>query len=100
MTYDPNADRDYWRSEDTGRLIEAARDSGHELAIALGERLDQLAPDAERLEEVEYERDTLTREAEAHYDEYAAIDAALTVARDEIAELNRLLADAMGCAKP
>lgn len=32
-------DRDYWRSATTTALIEAARDSGHELAIALGERL-------------------------------------------------------------
>ena len=40
MTYDPNADRTYWRGQDDKRLIEAARDSGHELAIALGERLD------------------------------------------------------------
>lgn len=42
MTYDPNADRAYWRREGSRRLIEAARDSGHELAIALGERLEAL----------------------------------------------------------
>ena len=40
-------DRTYWRACDTARLIEEARDSGHELAIALGERLDDIsdAPD-------------------------------------------------------
>lgn len=38
--YDPNADRTYWRCCDDKRLIEAARESGHELAIALGERLE------------------------------------------------------------
>ena len=32
-------DRDYWRCASDTALIEAARDSGHELAIALGERL-------------------------------------------------------------
>lgn len=100
MTYNPNMDRDYWRSSDTAKLIEAARDSGHELAIALGERLEQIAPDVERLEEIEYERDNLKREAEAHYEEYQAIDDALTAAHDEIAELRALLADATGCARP
>jgi len=40
MTYNPNADRNYWRFSDSRRLIEAARDSRHELSIALGERLD------------------------------------------------------------
>lgn len=32
-------DRDYWRCCDNQRLIDEARDSGHELSIALGERL-------------------------------------------------------------
>ena len=40
MTYNSNHDRTYWRGCDDRRLIEAARDSGHELAIALGERLE------------------------------------------------------------
>jgi len=42
MTYSPNHDRDYWRCVSTRTLVEAARDSGHELAIVLGERLDEL----------------------------------------------------------
>ena len=33
-------DRDYWRSQSDTRLIDEARSSGHELCIALGERLD------------------------------------------------------------
>lgn len=33
-------DRTYWRACDDKRLIEEARDSGHELCIALGERLE------------------------------------------------------------
>lgn len=40
MTYNPNHDRTYWRMCDARRLIEAARESGHELAIVLGERLE------------------------------------------------------------
>ena len=35
-------DRDYWRSQPDIRLCEEARDSEHELCIALGERLDAL----------------------------------------------------------
>ena len=34
-------DRTYWRAEDSARLISEARDSNHELCIALGERLAQ-----------------------------------------------------------
>lgn len=44
-------DRDYWRCATTTALIEAARDSGHELAIALGERLEDMA----RLCEAQYQ---------------------------------------------
>ncbi len=40
MTYNPKHDRDHWRCASDAALIEAARDSGHELAIALGERLE------------------------------------------------------------
>ena len=47
MTYNPTADRDYWRHQLNRRLIEAARDSGHELAIALGERLEDTEGDSD-----------------------------------------------------
>jgi hypothetical protein len=43
MTFNPTADRNYWRCEPDQDLIEAAKDSGHELCIALGERLADLA---------------------------------------------------------
>lgn len=39
MTY--QADRTYWRMSSTQTLIDCARHSGHELAIALGERLEE-----------------------------------------------------------
>ena len=35
-------DRSYYRALPTQALVEAARESGHELAIALGERLSDL----------------------------------------------------------
>lgn len=61
MTYNPNEDRTYWRREDSRRLIEAARDSGHELAIALGERLEALADADDQLYDLKRERDELER---------------------------------------
>jgi archaellum component FlaC len=42
MTYKPHYDRTDWRSLSTQTLIEAARDCPSELAIALGERLEEL----------------------------------------------------------
>lgn len=42
MTYCPDFDRNYWRASSVRRLLDAARDSGHELCIALGERLEDL----------------------------------------------------------
>ena len=66
MTYNPTADRNYWRFSDSRRLIEAARDSGHELSIAMGERLDawldaaiELADTQDLLRVVRAERDQL-----------------------------------------
>jgi archaellum component FlaC len=100
MIYNPNMDRDYWRSSDTPKLIEAARDSGHELAIALGERLEQIAPDAMLAEDLQNECGELKRELEGFKDELETLDLALTAAHDEIAELRDLLADQLGCAKP
>jgi len=99
MTYNPNADRDYWRSAGSTRLIEAARDSGHELAIALGERLEATEPDALRADDLENECDTLKREVEALEDELENFDKVLDDTHAEIAELKALLADQMGCAK-
>lgn len=65
-TYNPNIDHQYWRFSDSRRLIEAARDSGHELSIAMGERLDawldaaiELADAQDQLAIVRAERDQL-----------------------------------------
>ena len=59
MTYDPHADRDYWRHQLNRRLIEAARDSGHELAIALGERLEDTEGDSDMIVDLIAERNEL-----------------------------------------
>lgn len=56
-----NEDRTYWRREDSRRLIEAARDSGHELAIALGERLEALDAVDDELHEAKAEIAELSR---------------------------------------
>lgn len=46
-------DRTYWRACDDKRLIEDARDSGHELCIALGERLeDCMAGESDKAETI------------------------------------------------
>lgn len=55
-------DRNYWRSSETRALIEAARDSGNELAIALGERLDALTDVERELDTLEQEHRDLTRQ--------------------------------------
>ena len=61
MTYNPNEDRTYWRREESRRLIEAARDSGHELAIALGERLEALDAVDDELHDAKAQIAELTR---------------------------------------
>lgn len=61
MTYDPTNDRTYWRQADDRRLIEAARDSNHELAIALGERLEDCADCPDIIADLIAERDELDK---------------------------------------
>lgn len=55
-------DRTYWRSCSTSRLIEEARESGDELCIAIGERLEELDNADERLEEILAEIEDLRRQ--------------------------------------
>lgn len=61
MTYNTTYDRTDWRAVSTRTLIEAARDSGHELAIALGERLEELEGCADQLADVQAENRELSR---------------------------------------
>ena len=92
-------DRDYWRSEPVERLIEAARESGHELCIALGERLEEAEEDA--VTRVSYAEDRAAdfeRQANQLYDklyelrvEIDAINLMLGTRDERIAELEAQL---------
>ena len=81
MTYNANHDRTYWRSEPDKLLIEAARDSGHELAIALGERLDAL----QGMEETMLDLQTEAKDLEARADLWQAEALALQELLDAMA---------------
>jgi hypothetical protein len=79
MTYNPNLDRTDWRARDDRALIEAARESGHELAIALGERLDAFVGMDDALADAQAECielqgrcDALRRELDELHDALAA----------------------------
>ena len=65
MTYDPTNDRTYWRQSGDTRLTEAARDSNHELCIALGDRLEDCAGDADLIADLIAERDELDKRCDA-----------------------------------
>lgn len=54
-------DRTEWRNMDARALVDAARDSGHELAIALGERLEELADADDELHDARTELRELDR---------------------------------------
>lgn len=79
MTYDRTADRTDWRARTDRELIEAARESGHELAIVLGERLE----DSDGLD------DAL---ADAHA-ELIELQARCDALRAEVEELHAALTD-------
>lgn len=72
MTYNPNRDRTDWRATTTRTLIEAARDSGHELAIALGERLEELEGCTDELADAIAEAHYLQERCNALCDELQA----------------------------
>jgi ubiquinone biosynthesis protein UbiJ len=79
MTYNPNHDRTDWRNLSTRTLIEAARDCSNELAIALGERLEELEDfEAEAhelrnlVDELDRRVDMLREELEAFYNAEAS----------------------------
>lgn len=50
MRYTEDRDRSYWRMAKDKELIEAARSSNNELAIALGERLEDLSIELDALD--------------------------------------------------
>ena len=77
MTYNPNHDRTDWRAVSTRTLIEAARDSGHELDIALGERLEELDHNEEALADLQAENRELDARVDILRNELNALHEAL-----------------------
>lgn len=77
MTYKPHYDRTDWRALSTKTLIEAARDCPNELAIALGERLDELEGFDQHAADLESENADLMRRIEALEQTVAEHEAAL-----------------------
>jgi hypothetical protein len=79
VSYNPNHDRTDWRALSTRILIEAARDCPNELAIALGERLedlegfdDEAADLRATVDELDQRVDVLMAELRAYHDAEAS----------------------------
>ena len=72
MTYNPTHDRTDWRALSTRTLIEAARDCPNELAIALGERLEELELAEDEAHELRTQVDELDKRCDALRDELQA----------------------------
>jgi predicted RNase H-like nuclease (RuvC/YqgF family) len=81
MTYIPNYDRAHWRDCPDTMLIEAARDSGHELSIALGERLD--AATGADVEHLRNENEELEATIDALRQQVASLESRLASAAQE-----------------
>ncbi len=75
MTY--QADRTYWRAVSTRGMIEAARDSRDELAIALGERLAEYEAQEATIADLLRENKELEQSAESWREEVDALRAQL-----------------------
>ena len=74
-------DRTYYRQCDTQWLVEEARDSNHELAIAIGERLEDMAHMPDQVSDLKRE----LREAEQRANSWQREFNRLVDAMDEIA---------------
>jgi len=70
-------DRSYYRALPTVLLIEQALDSGHEMAIALGERLVEYGTDAETIDDLLKENRELDRRVDDLRQELEALHAQL-----------------------
>lgn len=75
MTY--QADRTYWRMSSTSYLIDAARHSGHELAIALGERLEEYEHQEDTIDDLIRENAEFKAMVESRDDDIAYLRAQL-----------------------
>jgi polyhydroxyalkanoate synthesis regulator phasin len=75
MTY--QQDRTYWRMSSTRGLIEQARNSGDELAIALGERLEEYENQEDDLYDLQRENKELDARVDSLREEIEALRAQL-----------------------
>ena len=82
--FNPSFDRTEWRARYDHELVAAARESNHELAIALGERLADLTDTESELRDIIAERDELRRQLNALCEEYDQLHDALKGAGVEI----------------
>ena len=89
--FNPSFDRTEWRSRDTSQLIAAAKESGHELAIALGERLDDLDNVDDRLADLTEDHNDLQERFRQLRDDYEALNAAYDELDDQHVELQSAL---------
>ena len=83
MAYNPNLDRTDWRALSTRTLIEAARDCPNELAIALGERLEEMEHGENLIFDLQAENDELGQRIDALMDELQAIENAIHDAQSD-----------------
>jgi polyhydroxyalkanoate synthesis regulator phasin len=83
MTYKPTHDRTDWRALSTKTLIEAARDCPNELAIALGERLEEMEHGENLIFDLQAENDELGQRIDALIDELQAIENAIHDAQSD-----------------
>ncbi len=70
-------DRTYWRAISTRGLIEQARDSQDELAIALGERLEEYESQEATIDDLQRENRELEQRVESWREEGEALRAQL-----------------------
>ena len=77
MTMTKTRDRSYWRMCSNTGLIDAAKDSDNELAIALGERLDIYVAEVDELDDVKWQLEDAQRTLDALRAEIADLTAQL-----------------------
>jgi hypothetical protein len=82
MTYNPNLDRTDWRTLSDITLIQAARDCPNELAIVLGERLDDAEHDGSVIADLQAKNDELGQRVDALIDELRDLKAAYDAQSD------------------
>ena len=76
-------DRTYWRAVSTRGLIEQAKESRDELAIALGERLAEYEAQEETLADIMQENEDLARQVQSLAEDNAYLSKRLSLDLDE-----------------